>query len=72
MWKALIELFKNNSDHRKLVLKDKLPRIKMQKNGIVAQYLSKFTQFHDALGSVGVNSLEDDLEILALLGLPKN
>ena len=24
MWKALIELFENNSDHRKLALKDKL------------------------------------------------
>jgi hypothetical protein len=31
MWKVLTDLFQNNSDHRKLVLKDKLRKIKMEK-----------------------------------------
>jgi len=30
MWKALIYLFKNNSDHRKMALKDKLRKINME------------------------------------------
>lgn len=32
MWKTLIEFFENNSDHRKMTLKDKVRSIKMQKN----------------------------------------
>lgn len=35
MWKALIELFENNSDPWKLELKDKLSSIKMQKNDTI-------------------------------------
>jgi hypothetical protein len=31
MWKALTDLFQNNNDHRKLALKDKLRKIKMDK-----------------------------------------
>jgi hypothetical protein len=31
MWKVLTDLFQNNSDHRKLALKDKLGKIKMEK-----------------------------------------
>ena len=32
MWKALTDLFQSISDQRKLALKDKLRKIKMQKN----------------------------------------
>ena len=31
MWKALTNLFQSSSDHRKLALKDKLRKIKMEK-----------------------------------------
>jgi hypothetical protein len=31
MWKVLMDLFQNSSDHRKLALKDKLRKIKMEK-----------------------------------------
>jgi hypothetical protein len=31
IWKALTDLFQNNNDHRKLALKDKLRKIKMEK-----------------------------------------
>ena len=58
MWKSLIELFKNSSDHRNMVLKDKIRSIKMQKNDIIPQYLSNFTQCRDELVGVVLLSLK--------------
>ena len=65
-------LFQNNNDHRKLALKDKLRKIKMEKGDTIPKYLTKFTQCRDELGSVGVTFAEDDMVSLALLGLPKS
>ena len=42
MWKSLIDLFQSNSDHRKLALKDKLRKIKMEKGENIPKYLTKF------------------------------
>ena len=72
MWKALTDLFQNNNDQRKLALKDKLRKIKEEEGETVPTYLAKFTQCRDELGSVGVTVVDDDLVILALLGLPKS
>jgi hypothetical protein len=71
MWKALTDLFQNNNDHRKLVLKDKLRKIKMEKGDSIPKYLTKFVQCRDELGSVGITVTDDDSVILSLLGLPK-
>ena len=35
MWKKLTNLFENNSDHKKVALKDKLQSINMQNNDII-------------------------------------
>jgi hypothetical protein len=72
MWKNLMDLFKKNSDHRKLALKDKLRKIKMEKGDSIPKYLMKFVQCRDELGSVGITVVDDDLVSLDLLGLPKN
>jgi hypothetical protein len=72
MWKTLIDLFQNNNDHRKLTLKDKLKKIKMEKGDSIPKYLTKFVQCRDEMGSVGITIADDDLVILSLLGLPKN
>jgi hypothetical protein len=72
MWKVFIDLFQNSSDHRKLALKDKLRKIKMEKSDSIPKYLMKFVQCLDELGSVGITVVDDDLVILALLGLPKS
>ena len=72
IWKALMDLFQNSSDNRKLALKDKLRKIKMEKGDSILKYLTKFTQCRDELGSVGITIAEDDLVSLALLGLPKS
>jgi len=49
MWKALTNLFQNNIDHRKLALKEKLRKIKMEKGDTKPKYLTKFTQHRDEL-----------------------
>jgi hypothetical protein len=72
MWKNLTDLFQNNNDHRKLVLKDKLRNIKIEKGESIPKYLTKFVQCRDELGSVGIIVVDDDLVSLALLGLPKS
>jgi len=72
MWKALTNLFENNSDHKKLALKDKLKKIKMEKGDSIPKYLTKFTQCEDELGSIGVRFSKDDMVSLALLGLTKS
>ena len=70
MWKTLTELYQNSSDKRKLALKDKLHKIKMEKGETIQKYLTKFTQCRDELGSVGITVSEEDMVSLALLGLP--
>ena len=72
MWKALMDLFQTRNDHRKLALKDKLKKIKMEKGDNIPKYLTKFVQCQDELGSVGITIADDDFVSLALLGLPKS
>jgi hypothetical protein len=72
MWKVLMDLFQNNNDHRKLALKDKLRKIKMEKGDSIPKYLTKFVQCRDELRSVGIIVAPDDLVSLDLLGLPKS
>ena len=72
MWKALIELFQSRSDQRKLALKDKLRKIKMEKGESSPKYLTKFVHCKDELGSVVVTIDDEELVSLALLGFPKS
>ena len=66
------DLFQSSSDHRKLALKDKLRKIKMEKGDNIPKYLTKFVQCCNELRSVGITVVDDDLVSLALLGLPKS
>ena len=59
MWKALIDLFQSKSDQRKLALKDKLRKIKMEKNDTIPESLTNFVHCRDELGSVGVSVDEE-------------
>ena len=72
MWKALIDLFQSSSDHRKLAVKDKLRKIKMEKKDTIPVYLKKFFQCRDELGSVGFSVVDDELVRLDILGLSKS
>ena len=71
-WKVLTDLFQSESDQRKLVLKDRLKNIKCENGDSMPEYLTKFTQCRDELGSVGVAVDDKDLVSLALLGLQKS
>ena len=55
LWKSLKELFQSKSDQRKLALKDKLRKIKVEKNDTILVYLTKFFHCRDEVGSVGVS-----------------
>ena len=44
----------------------------MEKGETIPKYLTKFTQCHEELASVGIMIVEDDIVNLALLGLPKS
>ena len=68
----MTDLFQSSSDHRKLALKDKLRKIKMENGATIPKYLTKFVQCQDELRSVGIIVVDDDLASLALLGLPKS
>jgi len=72
MWKTLKDLYQNSSDQRKLALKVKLRRIKMEKGDTISTYLNKLTTYRDELGSVGITIANDDMVSLTLLGLPKS
>jgi len=54
------------------VLKDKLGRIKMEKEDTISTDLNKLTTCRDDLGSVGITIVNDDMVSLTLLGLPKS
>ena len=71
MWKYLIYFFQSSSDQRKLALKDKLRKIKMEKGDSIPKYLTKFFHCKDELGSVGITVDDEDMVSLALLGLSK-
>ena len=68
----MTDLFQSNNGHRKLALKDKLKKIKMEKNDTIPIYLTKFVQCWDELWIVGITIVDDDLVSLDLLGLPKS
>ena len=72
MWKTLKDLYQNSIDQRKLVLKDKLRRIKMEKGNTISTYLNKLTTCIDELGGVGITTADADMVSLTLLGLPNN
>ena len=55
-----------------MALKDKLRNIRCENGENMPQYLTKFTQCRDELGSVGVTVEDEDMVSLELLSLPKS
>ena len=72
LWKALKDFFQSNNDQRKLALKDKLRKIKMEMGDSIPKYLTKFVHCRDELRSLGIIVDDDELVNLALLGLSKS
>jgi hypothetical protein len=67
-----MDIFQNISDHRKLALKYKLRKIKMEKGDSIPKYLMKFFQCWYEMGSEGIIVTNDDSVRFVLLGLPKS
>ena len=61
IWKALTDLFQSSSDQRKLALKYKLKKIKMEKGDSIPKYLTKFFHYRDGMGSVGITVDDDEM-----------
>eukprot|EP00253_Pinus_taeda_P035525 PITA_35525 len=57
---------------RRIILEDKLRKIKCEKGDTISTFLNKLTTCRDELASVGVTTVDDDMVSLALLGLPKS
>eukprot|EP00253_Pinus_taeda_P013713 PITA_13713 len=62
MWKTLKDLYQNSSNQRKLALKDKLRRIKMENGDTLSTYLNKLTTWKYELSSVGITTVDDDMK----------
>ena len=45
-----MDLFQSSNDHRKLALRDKLKKIKMEKGDTIPNYLTKFSNVGMNLG----------------------
>ena len=72
MWKTLKDLYQNSNDQRKLAVKDKLQKIKCEKDETISMYLTKLITCRYQLASVGVMTSDEDMVSLALLGLTKS
>ena len=68
---TLKNLYQNSSDQRKLALKDKLHKIKCEKDDTISTYMNKLTTCREEHGSVGIMNVDDDMVSIELLSLPK-
>ena len=53
-------------------MKDKLRKIKCEKDETISMYLAKLITCRDEVASVRVVTADDDMVSLALIGLPKS
>jgi hypothetical protein len=72
MWTAIIGLYQGMSEARKLVLRDKLRNINMEKSEPVISYLTRYTQVKEELAGVEETVSDRDMVSFALLGFPKS
>ena len=53
MWTALTNLYQSSNENRKMVLREKLKSIRMNKGENMAIYLTRITRVHDEHGAIG-------------------
>jgi 2-phosphoglycerate kinase len=71
MWKALVKLYQSDNKSRKMLLREKLRSMKMDKGESVVTYLTKFTQIRDELATVREVVDETELVRITLNGFTK-
>ena len=72
MWKTLKDLYHNSSGEGNLALKDKLQKIKCERDETISMYLTKLITCRDEFASLGVLTSNEHMVSLALRGLPKS
>ena len=71
-WDALVKLYQNSSENRRMVLIEKLRKIKMQKGESVTAYLTKIQEVRDELAIVREQPMDTELVCVALNGFTKD
>jgi hypothetical protein len=71
MWESLMKLYQSTNENRKMVLTEKLKRIKMTKDENVVTYLTRLTQVRDELGVVEEAMADSELVKTTLNGVTK-
>eukprot|EP00253_Pinus_taeda_P022012 PITA_22012 len=61
-WKKYVARARRILLERKLALKEKLQKIKCEKGDMISKYLNKLATCRDELGSVGIMTVDDDME----------
>jgi len=61
MWEAIVKLYQDPSENRKMILKEKLRTIKMQKGKGITSYVTKLQNVRDELRAVGEKPDEKNL-----------
>jgi hypothetical protein len=68
MFVAMTNHFQSNNTNRKMVLREKVKDTKMTRLDTMTCYLTKITQVHDQLATVGEVTLDEELVRMALNG----
>ena len=71
MWTALTNLYQSSNENRKMVLREKLKSIRMNKGENMTTYLTKITQVRDELGAIGEVIQSVELVHTSLNGVAK-
>ena len=62
MWESLTRLYQSFNENRKMVLREKLKRIKMTKVENVTSYLTRITQVRDENSPIGEVAADNEPE----------
>jgi hypothetical protein len=71
MWDSLTKIYQISNENWKMVLREKLKRIKMNKIENVSTYLTKITQVRDGLSTIGEVVADNELGRTSLNGVTK-
>ena len=72
MWDALVKLYQNSSENRKMVVKENLRTIKMHQGESDTAYLTKVQEVCDELVAIGEKPIDTELVCVALNGFTKD
>lgn len=72
MWDALVQLYQNPFENRKLVFKYQLGTIKMQKDENATVYLTRIQEVCDEMATIGEKPMDTKLVLVALNGFTKD